>query len=91
MNKNREWTNAAEELVRMIECLGFPRELGIEVAKNLGSPKAIRRMTVYLNYVKPDSAELIVDEMLAICSEIEDWRKKKVGEEDNNYGNQRSD
>jgi hypothetical protein len=33
--------------------------------------------------VKPRKAELIVDEMLAICSDIDAWKKKKVVEEAN--------
>ena len=50
-------------------------------------------MLGYLYSVKPDNAELIVDEMLAICSDIESWRNKKSSEEANraitdwiNYG-----
>ena len=35
------------------------------------------RMTRYLDYVQPDSAELIVDEMLSIRSEIDAWRERK--------------
>ena len=42
-----------------------------EIAKHLGSPKAISRMVSYLRYVRPKTAELIVDEMLAIRSEID--------------------
>ena len=59
----------------------------------LGSPKAMERMISYLHYVKPNKAELIVDEALAICSEIDAWRNKKAAEEANarynemlNYG-----
>ena len=63
--------------------LGFPEELGNEIAKMLGSPKAMRRMCSYLCYVKPHSAEVVVDEALAICSEIEAWREKKQSEEAN--------
>lgn len=63
--------------------LGFPRELGEEIARQLGGIKAMERMTAYLGYVKPRSAEIIVDEMLAICSEIDTWRKKKEAEEAN--------
>jgi hypothetical protein len=40
-------------------------------------------MTAYLRYVKPRSEELVVDEMLAICSEISSWRNKKMSEEAN--------
>ena len=89
----KEWAKARDQLVFEIKSLGFPEELGNEAAKNLGSPKAMYRMISYLQNVKPKKAELIVDEMLAICSEIEEWRKKKELEEANakysdiiNYG-----
>ncbi len=83
-----EWTQARDELVDSIKQLGFPEELGYEVAKNLGSPKAMRRMNSYLYYVKPQRVELVVDEMLAIRSEIEDWRDKKASQEANEKYNQ---
>ena len=79
----RMWVRAKEELVKAVMDLGFPEELGNEIAKNLGSPKAMQRMTSYLYYVKPKKAELVVDEMLAIRSEIEIWREKKASEEAN--------
>ena len=62
MDGRYEWVRARDELVRNIERLGFPAELGEEIAKNLGSPKAMERMNAYLFYVKPRSAELIVDD-----------------------------
>ena len=77
------WTRTKDELVRSVERLGFPAELGVVVAKHLGSPKAMERMISYLNYVKPKSEELIVDEMLAICSEVDAWKEKKASEEAN--------
>ena len=40
-------------------------------------------MTVYLRNVKPKKAEMVVDEMLAIMSEIEAWREKKSSQEAN--------
>lgn len=89
----QEWSRTRDELVRALVELGFPEELGNEIAKNLGSPKAMRRMTAYLGYVKPKSVELVVDEMLAIMSEIAAWKEKKASEEANmrynevlNYG-----
>lgn len=81
--KQREWTQARDELVYSIKQLGFPEELGNEIAKNLGSPKAINRMNSYLYHVKPKRVELVVDEMLAIKSEIDAWRDKKATEEAN--------
>ena len=84
MTANRyEWTKAKNELVDAVKQPGFPEELGTEIAQNLGSPKAMRRMTGYLYNVKPKSAELIVDEMLAICSEIDAWKEKKASGEAN--------
>ena len=76
-----EWTETKNQLVQEIVGLGFPEKLGEEVAKNLGSPKAMRRMISYLHQVKPKKVELVVDEMLAICSEIENWRDKKESQE----------
>ena len=78
-----EWARARAELVRAVTQLGFPEELGTAIAKSLGSPKAMRRMTAYLHYEKPKRAELVVDEMLAIQSEIEAWREKMTGREAN--------
>ena len=83
MNDRYEWQKTKNELVSEIKKLGFPESLGYEIAVNLGSPKAMERMIAYLHYVKPHKAELIVDEMLAICSDIDSWRKKKMSEEAN--------
>lgn len=79
----KEWTRARDELVAAVRQLGFPEKLGNEIAKNLGSPKAMSRMISYLYYVKPKKVELVVDEMLAIQSEIATWRKKKAGRKAN--------
>ena len=93
MADRSEWSRVRDELVEAVVSLGFPEELGNEIAKHLGSPKAMSRMVSYLQYVKPNTAELIVDEMLAIRSEIDVWREKKASEEANarynemlNYG-----
>jgi hypothetical protein len=88
-----EWSAAKERLVQTVVQLGFREDLGEAIARNLGSPKAMERMISYLINVKPHSEELLVDEMLAICSEIESWREKKANEQANaryneilNYG-----
>ena len=83
MPSNNEWSKTKNRLVEEIAALGFPAELGEMVAKNLGSPQAMERMISYLSYVKPNTAELIVDEMLAICSDINAWRDKKESLEAN--------
>lgn len=41
------------------------------------------RMTSYLANVKPTTSEVVVDEMLVICSEIEAWKAKKDSEDSN--------
>ena len=79
----RLWSRTRDDLVRVIESLGFPAELGEAIARHLGSPKAMERMISYLHQVKPKSEELVVDEMLAIRSEIDAWREKKASEEAN--------
>ncbi|MCR5625785.1 MAG: hypothetical protein K6F99_00565 [Lachnospiraceae bacterium] len=83
-----EWRNTKDQLVSAIKQLGFSEALGEQIAKNLGSPQAMERMIAYLNNVKPKSEELIVDEMLAICSDIEAWRNKKISEEANSRYNE---
>lgn len=76
----KEWAEEKKRLVDAVKDLGFPEELGEAVAKNLGSPKAMKRMTAYLENVRPQSAELVVDGMLAICSDISAWKNKKAGQ-----------
>ena len=83
-----EWNRAKNNLVNETKKLGFPGELGELMAKQLGSPKAISRMIGYLVNVKPRSEELIVDEMLAICSDIERWKAKKESEAANAHINE---
>ena len=82
-DNHREWGRTKDQLVSAIKQLGFPEELGEQIANQLGSPKAMNRMMSYLYNVKPRNAELVVDEMLAICSEIDAWRDKKASEEAN--------
>ena len=83
METGMNWSKARDDLVRNIVSLGFPAELGEAVARHLGSPKAIERMISYLHYVKPKTEELVVDEMLAIRSEIDAWKEKKASERAN--------
>lgn len=87
-DNQREWARAKEQLVSAIKQLGFPEELGNQIAKQLGSPKDMSRMLSYLYNVKPQSAELIVDEMLAICSDIDRRKDKKASEEANTRYNE---
>ena len=79
----KKWVIAKGRMMDAMKVLGFPEALGDELVKNLGSPKAMDRMTSYLKNVKPKKAELVVDEMLAICSDIARWKDKKESERAN--------
>ena len=79
----RMWVRSKNDLVLAIRSLGYPEEFGQLIARQLGSPKAIDRMTAYLHHAKPGSMEEIADEMLAIQSEIDAWREKKASQEAN--------
>ena len=81
MNNHTEWTAARDRLIAAVTSLGFPPEFGEVMARQLGSPKAINRMTSYVYQAKPRTEEMLIDEMLAICAEIDAWKAKKVGEE----------
>lgn len=81
MNYHTEWTKAKNRLIQAVSSLGFPQEFGEVMARQLGSPKAIDRMTAYVYQAKPGTEEMLVDEMLAICEEISTWREKKAGRE----------
>ena len=78
MKTNQQiWVQSRDRLVAAVTALGFSAELAELMARQLKSPKAIDRMTAYIRLAHPHTEELLVDEMLAICSEIETWRQKK--------------
>jgi hypothetical protein len=79
----RVWAYSKDNLMTAMRSLGFPDELGEAVVKNLGSPKAMDRMTSYLRNVRPTTPELVVDEMLAIRSVVETWKARKESLEAN--------
>ena len=83
MTGREEWKNSRNGLVSALKSLGFPEELGDVIAKYLGAPRAIDRMTAYLWNEKPRTTEIVVDEMLAIRTEIDAWRERKAAREAN--------
>ena len=87
MSNNNTWNHAKSALVSSLIDLGYPAELGDIIVEHIGSPSGIEQMVSYLNCVKPDKVELIVDEMLAIKSEIDRWREKKAFENANSKYN----
>ena len=77
MDSKSNWRSAYDRLIKALTSLGFPAELGDMIARDIGSPKGIERMTSYLYHVRPESIELIGDEMIAIKSDIDRWRDRK--------------
>lgn len=77
----RIWSRARDDLVAAVTALGFSCELAELMARELKSPKAIDRMTSYIHMARPRTEEMLVDEMLAICAEIEAWRQKKESQD----------
>ena len=75
------WAQARDRLVAAVTAQGFSAELAELMAKQLKSPKAIDRMVSYIRQAHPRTEEMLVDEMLAICAEIETWRQKKESQE----------
>ena len=80
-SNQRIWARARDGLAAAVSSLGYPEEFADLLARELGRPKAIDRMAAWISYEKPGNIELIVDEMLAIRAEIEEWRKKAEGRE----------
>ncbi len=74
---------AARQLEKILAERGYPAEFGRLIAAELQTEKQIRRMTEYLLQVKDQRIEDIVDEMLAIKSDIESWQRKKIAEYNN--------
>ena len=75
------WAQARDRLVAAVTALGFSAELAELMARQLKSPKAIDRMVSYIRQAHPRTEEMLVDEMLAICAEIETWQQKKESQE----------
>lgn len=71
---------ALDELIRVIQELGYPREFGALIGSGLGTENAMDRMVAYLRSARPGSAEEIADEMLAIRSDLDRWQEKKINE-----------
>ena len=84
IDKRNEWQRSRDTLVSAMKSLGFSKELGEVIAKHLGSPKAIDRMTAYLNYVKPRT-ELL---HLFVKSSVALYNKSRTGTRSTGFLNQ---
>ena len=47
-DEQKTWVIARNHMMKALESLGFPEALGEQIVKNLGSPKAMDRMTSYI-------------------------------------------
>ena len=82
MTPNQQiWAQSRDRLVAAVTGIGFSAELADLMARQLKSPKAIDRMTSYVHQARPRTEEMLVDEMLAICADINAWREKKESQE----------
>ena len=62
--EQRLWSKTRDDLVRAVESLGFPAELGEAIAKHLGSPKAMgARDTIMKGWMAKEN------EMICCCSD----------------------
>ncbi len=77
----RTWAVSRNRLAAAVSALGYPEEFADLLAKQLGSPKGIDRLASYLYQAKPGTVEMIIDEMLAIRSDIDTWRNQKESHE----------
>ncbi len=73
----RIWARSRDALAAAAEGAGFPAEVADVLARQLKSPRAMDRMTAYILQARPRSMEMLADEMLAICDEIDTWRERK--------------
>ena len=77
----RIWALSRNQLAAAVTALGYPEEFADMLARQLKSPRAIDRLTSYIVQARPGTLEMIVDETLAICAEIDAWREKKASRE----------
>ena len=80
-SNQKRWIRARNDLAAAVVTQGYPEEFADLLAKQLGSPKSIDRLTSWLHLAHPQNVETIVEEMLAIKEETDAWRKKKESQE----------
>lgn len=71
-------TERTDELYKVLLTKGYPKELCAEIAyKNLNTDYTATRMLGYLYRYTEPRLEDVIDEMIAILSDREEFRKKK--------------
>lgn len=72
-----EWATARDELVDACRAVGMPAEFGLALARYLGSPASMGRMSAYLLGVRPRSLEEAADEAVSLEEERERWAREE--------------
>lgn len=80
--------NCKEELLGALSRLGYPREFGLLLISELKYDKAVTRLLSYIRQFRPKTADVIVDEMLAIKSDFEKYRNSALMEYTNIKNNE---
>jgi len=67
-------------LIKSITKRGFPLGFAVMIADSLGTEKQMQRMVSWIIQMKPDTPEMIADEMLSIKAEFEKYKNKAIAE-----------
>ena len=73
----------ARSVMSEFERLGFPKEFGYVVVRELGGPWSLSRMLGYLRGVRPTRADEIADELLAIVADRDRIVRQQQAEQSN--------
>lgn len=85
MNDIERRTN---QIISLVKRKGYPEAFGLLIAQELGTEKQMARMIGYLLSSKKVSMEDIADEMLAIKSDFQNYKQKKITEYNNSKYNE---
>lgn len=77
----QQWVQARDRLAAALAAAGYPAELAEIMAKQLRTPKAMDRMTAYVQHGYARNMEMLADEMLAISADAVAWRDRKESQE----------
>lgn len=69
-----------QKLMKQLQEMGYPEELGFLLGEYLRTEKAMTKMLGYLKNANPRSAEEIADEAVAISDDRDFWAEKKSAE-----------
>lgn len=71
---------ARNNLISQMQRMGYPYEFAFLIAQELGSEKAMGKMSGFLRNAGPVRMEAVADEMVAILEDRQHWIEKKTAE-----------